>query len=124
MLKFIDGPAAGQVLMCQRAPLFLRVVRKGDVFDALDQISDEPAKNEEVFVYVLYGQVGSVHYCGRGKDGKRFGRTEQTAAYRFYDETVLGSGPNDATVRDTKLWQEWCTRKREQLLKLMDAEYR
>jgi hypothetical protein len=120
MLKFLDGPAVGQTLMCARAPLFLRVTKKGDVWDALDQIGEEPAKDEEVLVYIqVGGKPGSVHYSGVGKDGKKFGRTEQVADYKAYDPSILGTGPDDVTVRDTKAWQAWATEKREWLAKLM-----
>ena len=121
MHKFIDGPAQGIVLCCQRAPLFIRVVRSHVGFDALDQLDDTPESHEEVFVYVLYGKPGSVHYCGRDKNGKRFGRTEQTADYRLYDPSVLGPCPDQVCLRDNKLWREWCTVKRDELSVIMKS---
>jgi hypothetical protein len=62
MTTFEDGPAKGQTLMLQRAPLFLRVVidPSGKV-DALDQLTDKPASNEKIFAYVLTAEPGRFH---------------------------------------------------------------
>lgn len=45
-----DGPVAG-TFNCFRAPFWLRAVRAGDQLDVLDQLSDAPHDDEEVFVY-------------------------------------------------------------------------
>jgi hypothetical protein len=108
MHTFVDGPAAGVKLSCARAPLFLRVTHEVDgsgtsTFDALDQLSDKPKPSEAVHVYIKAKDHGSVHYCGRGKDGKRFGRTEQMADYRLYQHQ-----PDDIVLRHNPAWQAWC----------------
>lgn len=66
---FVDGPAANQALEFNRAPAFLRVVRGVDgKWDVLDQLDDDPALGEEIFIYHLVaGDVG--HICGRGRGG-------------------------------------------------------
>lgn len=54
----MDGPAAGQnVGMLRRAPRWLRVVydEEAGTWDALDQLTDEPARSEVVYVYELAG---------------------------------------------------------------------
>jgi hypothetical protein len=38
--KFLDGPAAAEVLMLKRSPDWLRVTYDGEAFDALDQLQD------------------------------------------------------------------------------------
>lgn len=104
MLRFLDGPAAGKTLTCTRAPIYLRVVEDADgTFDALDQLTDVPEPGERIHVYRMAEDHGMVHYDGRDKQGRRFGRTEQCADYRLNPEQ-----PDDATVRDTALWRAWC----------------
>lgn len=112
MLKFLDGPAAGKVMSCSRAPIFLRVVSdaEGNV-DALDQLCDVPKQQETVTVYVKAEDHGWVHYDGRDKHGKRFGRTEQCADYRLYERQ-----PDDATARDNWRWRQWCQDEHERKL--------
>ena len=107
MTRFTDGPAAGKFLGLARNPLFLRVTvasrEGGSEFDALDGIRDKPEPSEAVHVYRKTSDDGSVHYCGRGKDGKRFSRWERNATYALY-----ANQPDDATVRDTAAWRAWC----------------
>lgn len=108
MLKFLDGPAAGVVLACSRAPHFLRVVHATDSreseqeWDALDQLTDTPRHGEKVYVYRKTEDHGWVHYDGRDKNGRRFGRTEQCADYRLHE-----SQPDDATLRNNAKWAGW-----------------
>ena len=102
MLKFLDGPAAGVLLGCARAPYFLRVVRDGLTWDALDQLTDAPNPRESIHVYRKSEDHGTVHYDGRDKHGKRFGRWEQCADYRLHEHQ-----PDDATIRNNALWAAW-----------------
>lgn len=104
MTSFTDGPAKDKVLQLKRAPVFLRVVIKGDTVDALDQVDDKPEPDETIHVYMRDGQAGFVHLDGRdAKTGKRWGKTFATAEYKLYDVQ-----PDDATLRDRAKWQEWC----------------
>lgn len=108
MLRFLDGPAGGVTLMCSRAPLFLRVVHATDSreneqeWDALDQLDDQPRRGERCYVYKKSDDYGIVHYCGRDKNGKRFGRTENHADYELYV-----AQPDDVILRDNEKWREW-----------------
>lgn len=72
MVKFLDGPAADQVLMLKRAPLFLRVTRGpthrdkktgllAHKWDALDQLDDEPTVKEDVYLYMAVDQPRFAH---------------------------------------------------------------
>lgn len=101
MTQLLGGPANGTTLMLKRAPLFLRVVRnaRGDV-DALDQLDDEPQPDEQIIVYRREGEVGNVHiHSARGRGG-----WYTTAQYRAVDQQ-----PEDADVRETQPWRNWCT---------------
>lgn len=104
MIRFLDGPAEGQVLWLRRIPmpLFLRVVQsEAGTWDALDQLDDKPEPDEAIYVYILSGPQGSMHLCVRGKD-RRAGGWHPTAEYRMHEEQ-----PPDATKRDTAAWQAW-----------------
>jgi hypothetical protein len=102
--RFEDGPAQNTALSLRRAPYYLRVVMKDGKFDALDQLEDTPAADEQITVYFLKSNDGFVHVDGRDpKTGKRFGRTETMATYK-----LCPVQPDDATVRSTMLWQAWC----------------
>ena len=105
MSKFQGGPADGKQLELGRAPHFIRVVvSDGGKIDALDQLDDTPTEFEKPFLYSKVSDDGSCHISGRDqKTGKRFGRWLQMATYRFVEFQ-----PPDATMRSTKLWQDWC----------------
>ena len=105
MSKFLNGPAAGTNLSLGRSPYFLRAVRApGKTWDALDQLDDEPAPNEEIHVYRLASEPMNAHVDGRDpKNGKRFGRWMSIADYVLHDEQ-----PDDPTARDKQSWQQWC----------------
>ena len=61
MITFFDGPAAGQVLACRRAPVFLRVVKSRTKWDALDQPGDTPNPGEHLYAYLLPGKPEWMH---------------------------------------------------------------
>ena len=70
MLKLKDGPVAG-TYMCKRAPFWLRaVVDANGKKDVLDQLDDEPAATEKVYVYRCVSEVGHVHI--NAKRGRGF----------------------------------------------------
>ena len=100
MTQLFGGAANGTTLMLQRAPRFLRVVRIANgAVDALDQLDDEPQPDEQIIVYRLDGEVGRLHiHHARGK-----GAWYITAQYRVVDPQ-----PEDAAVRKTQAWREWC----------------
>lgn len=113
MLRFIDGPADGVTMQCQRAPIYLRVVCSCPDFgalswDALDQLGDQAAPGETIHVYRRVGEAGWLHYDGRDKHGRRFGRTIATGEYRY-----LAEQPSDEVVRDNALWQRWAQERHE-----------
>lgn len=106
MIDFQDGPAKDKILELLRMPmpLFLRVVRdsKG-VIDALDQLDDTPAEDEELFAYVKIKDNGTVHIDCRDKKGKRFGRWYNPCTYALHEPQ-----PDQQTMRDSAAWQTWC----------------
>jgi hypothetical protein len=112
MIRFTDGPAANQRLMLRRAPLYLRVtfdtIKKK--WNAIDQLADTPAAGEAVFAYRRQGEP-SVAMIDWTEKGRRRGGCFSVATY-----AVVAEQPDDATMRDTKLWREWCyaQQKRDQ----------
>lgn len=100
MVHFLDGPASGVSLNLQRTPKFLRVVLDHATweFDALDQLDDEPASNETIYVYQLVGEVSRGFVCSRGKGCQAFFEAE----YRLY-----AVQPTDEEARDRGKWQAW-----------------
>ena len=106
MLTFLDGPAAGVKLMLHRAPVFLRVVRSpGGDWDALDQLTDEPAPDETITVYRRRDDLdrSRIHLlCGRGRNG-----SNATGWYWMASYSVLPDQPADADVRTTARWRKW-----------------
>lgn len=98
MTKFTDGPASETALMLRRAPMFLRIVRAPDgKIDALDQLEDKPAVDEEVFVYRRTELTGHVHI--RAKKGGGF--------YALATYTMVEPQPDRSHVRSSKAWQAW-----------------
>lgn len=104
MTRFLDGPAAGVVLMLRRAPVYIRVVR-GRQWDALDQLDDTPEPDELVTAYQRVGNAGTVHIDFTRKRSAWFA----TATYR-----VVPDQPPDRVVRSTYLWRAWCWATREE----------
>lgn len=104
MIRFADGPAAEQLLMLRRAPLFLRVVfdTGNQQWDALDQLADRPAAGEAIWVYRREGEPNVCRLDWTVK-GRRVGGRFASATYR-----VVAEQPDDATMRDTQLWRQWC----------------
>jgi len=101
--KFLDGPAAGQVLMIRRAPMFLRVVFNHGTkqWDALDQLADKPHPSETVYAYQLVENRGVIHICSRGKRGA-------SGYFAMADYAVVGLQPDRETMRLNTKWQAWC----------------
>jgi hypothetical protein len=102
VIRFLDGPAAGQVLELRRVPLLLRVVRNRmkNTWDALDQLDDTPKEREEIFVYLRSGQVQKIHIkadCRGG--GSRW--------VWIADYVHLIDQPTDAQLRETEAWRAW-----------------
>jgi hypothetical protein len=100
MTRLLDGPAAGQVLLLQRAPVFLRVVldSAGKV-DALDLVSDEPDDAETIFVYRIVPNTRKAAHIN-------FGRCGRTGWYRGGDYR-LTTQPGDEVMRRRDAWQAW-----------------
>lgn len=104
MTRFLDGPAAGRTMVLARAPLLLRVVNKGDYWDALDQLVDELAPGETATAYARCGRPTCGFVDGRGADGRRWGRRFVAAEYR-----VVGDQPAQEVMADNARWQAWCS---------------
>lgn len=101
MIRFLDGPAETHALMLRRAPKHLRVVDGPKGWDGLDQLSDTPAPNEQVFTYRREGGSGMCHILIRSKT--RSGGFFATGQYRFCDPQ-----PTEAEMRETAAWRDWC----------------
>lgn len=102
MTSFKDGPAKGQRLMLKRAVTFLRVVELQGKWDALDQLTDEPEDNENVYAYKITGQPGHCHInMGRGRGG----------FYPIAEYAMCPEQPPDSVMRSRKEWGEWCEAK-------------
>jgi hypothetical protein len=107
MTRFVDGPAEGQVLELRRAPVFLRVVRNGDTWDALDQLDDTPKASEAITVYELVGEPARAHINAARRAGGC--RWISIATYKLLD----GEQPADAILRDTGSWRSWTCAENE-----------
>lgn len=100
MIRFIDGPASGQILNLMRCPLLLRVTRDAaGNFDALDQLDDEPRLDESIFVYRLAEGPTRVHFL---LGNPRRCEWRLKAAYKL--ESVQ---PPDGVMRDCDAWRRW-----------------
>lgn len=110
MIKFVDGPAAGQTLMVRRAPLFLRaVISEASEWDALDQLTDLPTPVETCHVYVRVREPGRVHL-----HGPKIGGWYATGSYRYYEPQ-----PAQAILRRRETWEQWATKE---AVKLKEAK--
>lgn len=111
MTAFVDGPAAGEILMLRRAPVMLRVVRsKLGKWDALDQPDDAAKAGEQIFVYRLAEKPSRYHLCIRGK-GKKEGGFYWSGKYELLPENVA-----DEVLRDTAAWARWCVQNFDRLM--------
>ncbi len=102
MIKLVDGPAEGAYAV-KRAPLYLRAtVDAGTgVRDVLDQLTDSPRESEEVVVYKLDGEAGTVHLnFGSGRGGQRTG-FYATGDYHHVPYVV------GAELRTEMTWRRW-----------------
>jgi len=104
MTTFEDGPAKGARLSLSRSPLLMRVVYTdaGEV-DALDKLEDEPREGESIRVYILCGAPVRGFIDGRGKDGKRWGRSLSRGVYRLFERQLEGK-----LGRDRSSWELFC----------------
>jgi len=120
MSRFLDGPAAGVSLSLGRSPVFLRVVRDpSGKWDALDQLGDSPAPNEEIHVYWRVSDPVIAHVDGRNpKTGKRYGSWMSIADYVLHD-----AQPADDVARDKAAWPEWCSQQGKMLAAAPPAEF-
>lgn len=105
MTRFIDGPAAGQILNIKRLPLMLRVVQDSltGEWDALDQLADVPNPSERIYVYRLDGQPSVAFVDFRGKSGRREGCRMLIGKYRLWPVQ-----PAEDVLRSIPDWQAWC----------------
>ena len=98
MTTFLDGPAQGEALQLKRTPVYLRVVQNGPVFDALDQLGDEPEETELIYVYQITGPVQAWTLTPQGRI--------PVATYRHVQPQ-----PHDQQVRLTHCWRAWTERQ-------------
>lgn len=111
MIRFNNGPAAGQTLYLKRAPLFLRAVQsKNGDWDALDQLDDEPKAGETVHVYRQVSNQGMVHIRASGKGAKAISGFWPMASYELFDVQ-----PDEETGRDNVKWAAWCYEQAEKI---------
>lgn len=109
MLKIIDGPAAGVVLDCTRAPMILRVVRKGVVLDALDLPTDVPRCGEDVFAYRIRGRASFAHF--------KMQKRSQSGWRACADYVFIRQQPTREVMLDNSAWRDWCEANKGWILK-------
>jgi hypothetical protein len=104
MIRFADGPAAEQLLMLRRAPLYMRVVFNTlkQEWDALDQLVDKPDPGDAIFVYRRVGEPSHA-FIDWTEKGRRCGGCFASASYSYVAEQ-----PDEAVVRNTEKWRDWC----------------
>ena len=102
MIRFLDGPAGGQSLMLQRAPLMLRVVinpRDPDgTWDALDSPDDTPRRGEVIHVYRRVTETSFVHLRVSGPGSGFY----LIASYSFWR-----GHPRSEYLARTVVWRAW-----------------
>jgi hypothetical protein len=99
MITFFDGPAAGQVLACRRAPVFLRVVKSRTKWDALDQPGDTPNPGEHLYAYLLPGKPEWMHL--------RMSPRSLSGNYPRAQYSYLPDQPDQEVMRDAARWANW-----------------
>lgn len=94
-MRLLDGPVEGE-FMVGRCPQFVRAVLgpRGKK-DVLDQLEDEPASGERVFVYAKTLDSHDGHMCVRG-----FG-CFQMGDYRYLSHV------DGEQLRETAAWRAW-----------------
>src|SRR4051812_14532474 len=102
MITFLDGPAMGQTMNLNRAPVLLRVVKAPEKWDACDLEDDFPAPEEEVHVYILVGTAGAGFWDSRNPAGRRVGGVSLFGSYRY-----VPTQPPREVLYDNTLWQVW-----------------
>lgn len=97
MIEIVDGPCKGTFTV-RRAPLYLRAtVSRLTVgkLDVLDQLDDEPARYEDIFVYRrLPGSWTQVFV--------RPGGCYESGIYQLVEPQ-----PEDSDVRSNEAWRAW-----------------
>lgn len=108
---FVDGPAEGHPLDLERDPIMLRVTIGLNGVDALDQLEDEPAEHESIFVYMRVKDsetVALVDWADKG--GRRRGAKLSIVEY------CLSPIQPTCLVRDTASWQVWCNENKDAIM--------
>ncbi|MFO0863525.1 MAG: hypothetical protein U0744_02505 [Gemmataceae bacterium] len=103
MIRLIDGPADTMSFLVARAPKFLRVVLSPDRWDVLDQLSDRPEPNEQIFAYRKVLDGGMVHIRRANPKTRR----TESLWYAVANYEFVELQPDDATMRDTTQWRQW-----------------
>ena len=104
MTTFDDGPAKGRTLMLTRTPWMLRVTERvlpesgTHIWDALNELKDRPAPDENLYAYILTG-----HYGHAFVDGQKFRGCVEICSYH-----IAPVQPEDAVMRDNVKWALWC----------------
>lgn len=100
MIRFKDGPAAGQTLVLNRAPFLLRVVQQGKEFDALDLLEDEPTSEERIHAYVLIEGPLCAHL--------KLAKPARSGFYLLATYAAVPAQPRDKDMRTAAVWRAWC----------------
>ncbi len=107
MTRFLDGPAKGETLLLQNAPVLLRVTLKTSslipTWDALDAIGDVAAADEAIYAYRRQGPAVSAHLnFGRARKGGA-----RSGFYSGGEYKVVDPQPPDAVLRTERAWYQW-----------------
>lgn len=97
MIEILDGPCEGTFTV-RRAPMYLRATVSrldGHKRDVLDQLEDEPARYEDVYVYRREPHTWGLVFVRPG------GRYEK-GSYRLVDPQ-----PAESDVRANAAWRVW-----------------
>lgn len=103
MTRFLDGPAAGQILQLQRSPILLRVVcdPATKAWDALDFPKDTPRPRETIHVYRRVGEPGTVHVTMTDRS--------KSAFYALADYEYWHGHPHSFSFHQCAYWRAWAT---------------
>lgn len=116
-IRFLDGPAANQVLNLRRAPVVLRVVQssRGN-WDALDQVGDVANAQERIYLYGLQS-VPRFHFI-------RSSQKSLSGGWANAEYSFMCKQPAEFTMRDNDLWNAWCDQNQTAIVTALPADVR
>jgi len=84
------------------------VLNAAGEWDALDQLGDEPASDEGIYLYKMVpGTLSSFHLCRSPR--------KLSGWYQEADYVVFGEKIPDSILRNHRQWVNWCDENKNRL---------